>query len=124
MAPREAVNRPAGPTVTDEALLAITDQTSQEFADLAMGDKLRWFQLQNANLRSKAETLERKQKGYGLRVSIADGVLTVQIPVESVPQASQTGKNLTVATTRGNIKTAVIYNGKPVTIGLNAFIPA
>lgn len=40
---------------------------------------------------------------------------------EPVPSAS--GKTLVVASTRGNMKTALTINGKPLTIGLNAYIP-
>jgi hypothetical protein len=40
---------------------------------------------------------------------------------EPVPSAS--GKTLVVASTRGNMKTDLKVNGKPLTIGLNAYIP-
>ena len=40
---------------------------------------------------------------------------------EPVPSAS--GKTLVVASTRGNMKTSLTINGKPLTIGLNAYIP-
>lgn len=38
------------------------------------------------------------------------------------PTPSASGKNLVVASTRGNLRTDVLVDGKPVTIGLNAFI--
>ena len=110
--------------VTDEQLLAITASNSQEFADLAIADKLRWYQLDNQRLHQAKETLEKKQKGYGLHVSIKDGVMTVTIPVKEKLEASSTGKTLSVASTHGNIKTECMVNGKPLTIGLNAYIPA
>jgi len=39
------------------------------------------------------------------------------------PAPSSSGKTLVVATTRGNIQTDAKVNGKPVTIGVNAYIP-
>ena len=40
---------------------------------------------------------------------------------EGTPSAS--GKTLVVASTRGNMKTDLTIDGKPLTIGLNAYIP-
>lgn len=40
---------------------------------------------------------------------------------ERIPSAS--GKTLVVASTRGNMKTSLTVDGKPLTIGLNAYIP-
>jgi hypothetical protein len=39
------------------------------------------------------------------------------------PTPSKSGKTLVVASTRGNQKTDVMVDGKPVTIGLNAYLP-
>jgi hypothetical protein len=39
------------------------------------------------------------------------------------PTPSKSGKTLVIASTRGNQKTDVMIDGKPVTIGLNAYIP-
>jgi len=38
------------------------------------------------------------------------------------PTPSASGKTLVVASTRGNMKTDVLVEGKPLTIGLNAYI--
>ena len=38
------------------------------------------------------------------------------------PTPSASGKTLVVASTRGNMKTSVEVNGKPVILGLNAYI--
>jgi hypothetical protein len=46
-------------------------------------------------------------------------VLTVDLQ-EPAPSAS--GKTLVVASTHGNVATTCTINGKPVTIGLNAYI--
>lgn len=39
------------------------------------------------------------------------------------PTPSASGKTLVVASTRGNMKTSCMVDGKPLTIGLNAYIP-
>ena len=49
--------------------------------------------------------------------------LVIRIPLEK-PTLSSTGKTLVVASSRGNVKTAVLIDGKPVTVGLNAYISA
>ena len=54
---------------------------------------------------------------------IESGNLTISIPVNDPPTMSASGKSLVVASTRGNITLAdVIVNGKPLTIGVNAYI--
>jgi hypothetical protein len=45
--------------------------------------------------------------------------LTIELPVE--PVASKSGKSLVIASTRGNQPTTVEFNGKPITIGVNAY---
>jgi len=47
--------------------------------------------------------------------------LIVTIPLQE-PKASASGKTLVVASTRGNQVTSAQVNGKPVVIGLNAYI--
>ena len=37
------------------------------------------------------------------------------------PEMSKSGKSLVVATSKGNVKTDLIIDGKPVIIGLNAY---
>lgn len=54
---------------------------------------------------------------------IENGTLVVRIPVQA-PSPSKTGKTLIVASSGGNVVTAATVNGKPVTIGLNAYIKA
>ena len=39
------------------------------------------------------------------------------------PKPSASGKTLVVASTRGNMRTDCMVSGKPLTIGLNAYIP-
>jgi hypothetical protein len=70
---------PSTATITDEQLLAIT-QDSQEFADLKMPDKLRFFTLQNAALRSQNSKLtESMPDSDGLRIT-DKGVLSLSVP--------------------------------------------
>jgi hypothetical protein len=58
-----------------------------------------------------------------MNVSINDKKthLLIEIPMQA-PTPSASGKTLVVATTRGNMKTSATVNGKPITIGLNAYI--
>lgn len=57
-----------------------------------------------------------------MKVEIKDGNLVITIPVANPPEPSKSGKTLLVATTGGNVKTAALCQGKPITIGLNAYI--
>jgi len=47
--------------------------------------------------------------------------LVIRIPLQS-PRPSASGKTLVVATSGGNQATTAQVNGKPVTIGVNAYI--
>lgn len=56
-----------------------------------------------------------------MKVEIKDNKLLIEIDLEE-PTPSSSGKTLVVASTRGNAVTSALVNGKPVTIGLNAYI--
>jgi len=56
-----------------------------------------------------------------MEAKIENGKLVITIPMQA-PQRSASGKTLVVASTRGNVKTAAMVDGKPVTIGVNAYI--
>jgi len=56
-----------------------------------------------------------------LKVEIRDNKLYIEIDLEE-PTPSSSGKTLVVASTHGNTVTSAQVNGKPVTIGLNAYI--
>ena len=58
-----------------------------------------------------------------MKATIEGNELVVRIPMNPTPQASKSGKTLVVASSRGNVATTAEVNGKPVTIGLNAYIP-
>jgi hypothetical protein len=59
-----------------------------------------------------------------MKAEIKNGILTITIPVNASPAASKTGKSLIVASTGGNLASTAQVNGKPVIIGLNAYIKA
>ncbi len=56
-----------------------------------------------------------------MKVIIKDQVLHIEIPLHA-PRPSATGKTLSVASSRGNQPTEARVDGKPVIIGLNAYI--
>jgi hypothetical protein len=56
-----------------------------------------------------------------MKADIKDGKLVVEIDMQE-PTPSASGKTLVVASTRGNAATQATVNGKPVIIGLNAYI--
>lgn len=57
-----------------------------------------------------------------MQVSIEGEYLVIKIEMEKNPQPSATGKTLGIASTHGNVVTSVTVQGKPLTIGLNAYI--
>lgn len=56
-----------------------------------------------------------------MEVKIENGKLIIAIDLQT-PTPSASGKTLVVATTHGNVKTECMLEGKPVVIGLNAYI--
>ncbi len=56
-----------------------------------------------------------------MKVEIKDNKLFIEIDLQE-PTPSSSGKTLVVASTHGNTVTQVMINGKPITIGLNAYI--
>lgn len=57
-----------------------------------------------------------------IKVTIKGTKLLLEADLEAgVP--SKTGKSLVVASTRGYLRTEAKVDGKPITIGFNAFIP-
>lgn len=59
-----------------------------------------------------------------MKVTIKDGILTISMPIEKKLELSKSGKSLVVASSRGNVETDVKVEGKPLYIGLNAYIKA
>lgn len=56
-----------------------------------------------------------------MKVEIRGGKLIVEIDLQE-PTLSASGKTLVVATSHGNQTTTAMYDGQPITIGLNAYI--
>jgi len=56
-----------------------------------------------------------------MKVSIENGELVIREPM-STPKPSASGKTMVVASSHGNKVTDVEIDGKPVTIGFNAYI--
>jgi hypothetical protein len=56
-----------------------------------------------------------------MEAKVIDGKLVITVPLQA-PAPSRTGKTLVVASSRGNVKTGAMVDGKPVVIGLNAYI--
>ena len=59
-----------------------------------------------------------------MQVSIQEtnGVSTLKIEVPVSLRPSKSGKTMLVASSGGNVSTEAIVDGKPVTVGLNAYI--
>jgi len=57
----------------------------------------------------------------GMTAEIKGGKLFLEIDLEE-PTPSSSGKTLMVASSKGNQTTTATVNGKPVVIGLNAYI--
>jgi len=57
-----------------------------------------------------------------MEVSINKNVLTIAVTLNDPPVPSKSGKTLVVASTHGNLATTAQVDGKPVIIGLNAYI--
>jgi hypothetical protein len=52
-----------------------------------------------------------------------DGVSTLVIRTPVALRPSKSGKTMLVASSGGNVTTTAMVEGKPVTVGLNAYIP-
>ena len=55
--------------------------------------------------------------------TVEGGVLVIRMPM-GTPTISASGKSKVIASTHGNMVTDVIIDGKPLTIGVNAYIKA
>lgn len=56
-----------------------------------------------------------------MNVEIKGNKLHIEIELET-PTPSSSGKTLVVASTHGNMVTSAMIDGKPIIIGLNAYI--
>ncbi len=57
-----------------------------------------------------------------MKAEVKDNKLVITMDLYDPPQRSASGKTLVVASSRGNQPTTVTIQGKPVTIGVNAYI--
>jgi hypothetical protein len=72
-------------------------------------------------LKSKGEqTMTATMKK--LTASIEGEYLVIRLPLNLKPTPSASGKTLVVASSRGNKETDVQVQGKPVFLGVNAYI--
>jgi len=69
----------------------------------------------------KIEVNETKK---GKQVAVPGNSMAIILPLEKDPTPSKSGKNLTIASTRGNLRTGDKFDGREITIGVNAYIPA
>lgn len=58
-----------------------------------------------------------------MKVSIKGNTLTIVADIGAITP-STSGKSLVLVSSRGNLKTDQVFNGQPVTVGLNVYIPA
>lgn len=57
-----------------------------------------------------------------MKAEIVGTNLVITIPISQDPQPSASGKTLIVASSGGNKETDCLVQGKPVVVGLNAYI--
>lgn len=58
-----------------------------------------------------------------LTAKIEGNELVIRVPLNPTPVSSASGKTLVVASSHGNKQTEAQVNGRPVTVGVNAYIP-
>ena len=59
-----------------------------------------------------------------MEVKIEGQFLIIKMPLNPEPTLSASGKSRVVASSHGNQATTATVNGKPVTVGVNAYIKA
>jgi len=57
-----------------------------------------------------------------LTASIEGEYLVIRVPMNPKPVRSASGKTLVVASSHGNKETEVLIEGKPVVVGVNAYV--
>lgn len=57
-----------------------------------------------------------------MKAEIVDNTLKLEIPLETTPRPSKSGKTKIVASTGGFVELPVEHLGKPVSLSLNAVI--
>lgn len=57
-----------------------------------------------------------------LTATFEDGFLIIRVPLNPSPARSASGKTLVIASSHGNKQTDLEIEGKPVVVGVNAYI--
>jgi hypothetical protein len=60
-------------------------------------------------------------EGTQMKVSIEGKELVIRMDLEE-PTPSASGKTMVVASSHGNVTTSVLVQGKPLVLGINAYI--
>ena len=56
-----------------------------------------------------------------MKITINEKAHTMTVTLPLTPGPSKSGKSMVIASTRGNQTSTATYDGKPVTVGLNAY---
>lgn len=70
------------------------------------------------------DTQAKGDERLDMKATLKGNTLIVEIEINTPPQPSKSGKTKVVASTYGNTPTTVTVDGKPVIIGLNAYVRA
>ncbi len=57
-----------------------------------------------------------------LTATIEAGYLILRVPLHATPTPSSSGKTLVIASSHGNKQTELEIDGKPVIVGVNAYV--
>ena len=57
-----------------------------------------------------------------MKVEIKDKQIVITLDLQDPPAPSASGKTLVVASSHGNMVSDAVVNGKPVVVGVNAYI--
>lgn len=60
---------------------------------------------------------------FTVKIDEKKNTLTIVADLNNPPTPSGTGKTLVIASSHGNHRVESTYNGKPITVGFNAYIP-
>jgi len=56
-----------------------------------------------------------------MKVEMTKDSITITLPI--APRTSGSGKSTVIASTAGNKASAALFDGKPVVIGVNCYVP-
>jgi hypothetical protein len=57
-----------------------------------------------------------------VKINEKEGTIQITLPLEEEPTESKSRKSLTIASTHGNFRSDASFQGKPVMIGVNAYV--